>query len=152
LSVHRSATLAHRRPSTPLPSLARATMLFSWKTTRPTSAGSAVTRSGSSRAPSLSASSCSPGSGSSSWPCGPPASELALTAQRRRRPSDYGAVTGSTPQPRVAGELRQLSICGDTIAVYGEERRARVAVCIPVRNAEATLERCLDSVLAQERV
>jgi glycosyltransferase involved in cell wall biosynthesis len=52
----------------------------------------------------------------------------------------------------VAGELRQLALGGDVLSVFGDEKRARVSVCIPVRNAQATLERCLDSVLAQERV
>src|SRR5262249_46539708 len=105
-----------------------------------------------------------PASGPPRWqlraaPCGSatPKTETsgacrASASQRRHAASDYGAVTDSPSQPRIAGELRQLSICGDTVAVYGEERRARVAVCIPVRNAEATLERCLESVLAQERV
>ena len=56
-------------------------------------------------------------------------------------------MTGSPFQPPIAGELRQLAVDGDAVTVFGEERRARVAVCIPVRNAEATLERCLESVL-----
>jgi glycosyltransferase involved in cell wall biosynthesis len=61
-------------------------------------------------------------------------------------------VNGLPPQPRIAGELRQVPVGGDAVTVFGEERDARVAVCIPVRNAEATLERCLDSVLSQEGI
>jgi glycosyltransferase involved in cell wall biosynthesis len=50
----------------------------------------------------------------------------------------------------VAGEVRQVAVGGDAVAVFGEERVARIVVCIPVRNAEAMIERCVDSVLAQE--
>ena len=59
-------------------------------------------------------------------------------------------MTGIPLQPPIAGELRQLAVDGDAVTFFGEERRARVSVCIPVRNAEATLERCLESVLSQE--
>ena len=61
-------------------------------------------------------------------------------------------MTASRSQPRVAGELRQLVLGADVLTVFGDEPRARVAVCIPVRNAESTIERCIDSVLAQEGV
>jgi glycosyltransferase involved in cell wall biosynthesis len=61
-------------------------------------------------------------------------------------------VYGASPQPRIAGALRQIAAGGETLTVFGKPQPARVAVCIPVRNAEATIERCLGSALAQEGI
>lgn len=55
-------------------------------------------------------------------------------------------------EPDVVSALETVVVGEDAVLRYGEPRPATVAVCIPVRNAEATLDRCLDSVLGQEGV
>lgn len=58
----------------------------------------------------------------------------------------------SEHEPDVVSALEAVLVGSEVLLRHGRPRPATVAVCIPVRNAEATLGRCLDSVLGQQGV